>query len=502
MRKQMLILLLLALGRGLMPVRPAMAANVDSFSNVPLGDWSYTAVETLVQAGLAKRDHLGGDYGHAYSPDREITRFEMANIVIELAGKRTKTPEQAALVEKLLKAYEPERKKLGRQVRFEKKMTGRQKFTVSGGYKMSYIRNDYTVYDVRKKQLTSNKPTNDTMKGRVDMPVKFASELILGVKYKINDDWQVGGEIDAGRDVRTNATYNDNYPLLYVQGKGGRQKEWTFHVGRFNDKSPSPWFESRSQAAVFDNKLMGARVNYKDRSGILWSASYGKVGRGYGSKGLMRSEGDLVGLDEAYLAARNTTDTEIKSDTTKNQLYKLFDYAKFAMVAPLGPNASVQLATHHASDVGPYRHSVNLREAGFGFRFNKKLRFMANYAASDMDYDNKLYGAALKYGNLTNSSKKGDYMWKLYWAHLEQYSFFDSNYNMTHIGVPGTGWGLEYARQISDHSTLSFGWEHAKATKNRLLDDATNSQIRGNYWKLIWACSFGADDDDIDILKD
>ena len=87
---------------------PGYAAPSAIFYDVPVNDWSYTAVKQLTEAGIVSGDAARFD-GH-----RTITRFEMAVMVGNALSKADQaTPEQKATIEKLAREYSADLDKIG-----------------------------------------------------------------------------------------------------------------------------------------------------------------------------------------------------------------------------------------------------------------------------------------------------------------------------------------------------------------------------------------------------
>lgn len=461
-----------------------MAAG-DPFANVPLTHWSYAAVDKLIKEGLVD-ENLGGDYGHAFKADREITRYEMANIVGDiLQSKKKATDSQIKLINKLQVEYFDELNTLNLIRKDIVKQDKESRVTLGGGWRSRFLRNDYTAYDPVNSKVFSYSPNNDTTKGRVEIPKKYASEIILGADFRIDKNWSVRGEYDTGRDYLTNSTYNDNFPIFYVSGK---IKGISIQSGRFTIYSPYPFFEPRTFGAVFNDKLLGNQVTFGKT--VKTTLAYGEIARGYGSRGLLLAEGEVVGISPSEVFT-----------STRERLYDTVQYSKIAFVIPQSKVVSWQFATHHAYDIGPEKNGIALNEAGFGYRASKDFRILLNYAKSDVSHDNTMYGILFRYKNLNANSKPGDYMAYAQWVHLEQYSFFGSDYGMTRNGVPGTGWEIGASYVLQPNVTLGFSYSRSKATANSLLGDAITSQLRDKYYTLNLTYSFGSQTDDIDLLK-
>lgn len=77
------------------------------FSEVPLDDWSYGAVNQLIEAGVL-------NYGNESGVKKGISRYEMAILVAKAAAKENAVSlEQKNVIQKLETEYQDELKDLG-----------------------------------------------------------------------------------------------------------------------------------------------------------------------------------------------------------------------------------------------------------------------------------------------------------------------------------------------------------------------------------------------------
>ena len=154
----------------------AYAAN--PFSDVTADDWAYQAVSDLSAQGVVE-----GYPGGTFKGERNMTRYELAQIVARLMAKEDQlNAEQQATLDKLAGEYADELANLGVRVSNLEKKVGN--ISWSGDAKMMYTNN-------------AKKAGTDTYKGRIR----------LNVKGQVNDATYVQGRIvtnmyfkDAGTD--------------------------------------------------------------------------------------------------------------------------------------------------------------------------------------------------------------------------------------------------------------------------------------------------------------
>ena len=154
----------------------AYAAN--PFSDVTADDWAYQAVSDLSAQGVVE-----GYPDGTFKGERNMTRYELAQIVARLMAKEDQlNAQQQATLDKLAGEYADELANLGVRVSNLEKKVGN--ISWSGDAKMMYTNN-------------AEKAANDTYKGRIR----------LNVKGQVNDATYVQGRIvtnmyfkDAGTD--------------------------------------------------------------------------------------------------------------------------------------------------------------------------------------------------------------------------------------------------------------------------------------------------------------
>lgn len=181
-----------------------------AFSDVPIGHWSYVAVQKLAAEGISD----GGGDGN-FAGDKTITRYEMAQIVAKAMNHRDKADEQAkVLIEKLAYEYYEELVNLGARMTKTEKAIDR--FTVQGDIRARYRNMGYSH-------------------GSDDGDKDFRFRLIPIVK--INDGgWIASAEISAADNWRSSNDASDmnNFKLsqAFAQGPIG-DTGVTVKLGKF-----------------------------------------------------------------------------------------------------------------------------------------------------------------------------------------------------------------------------------------------------------------------------
>ena len=154
-------LTVLALGMGL-TANCSAAAN--PFADVPAVHWAYDAVAQLAEDGI-----LEGYGDKSFRGNRQITRYEMAQMVARARAKNS-SGEDKVLVDKLTAEFRAELENLGVKVADLERNADRVKW--SGVF------------------------AQKAMKGNSDEHTWWEKELFLNVDAAVNDSWNVHAGID------------------------------------------------------------------------------------------------------------------------------------------------------------------------------------------------------------------------------------------------------------------------------------------------------------------
>lgn len=154
-------LTVLALGMGLTATCSAAASP---FADVPADHWAYDAVAQLAEDGI-----LEGYGDKSFRGNRQITRYEMAQMVARARAKNS-SGEDKVLVDKLTAEFRAELENLGVKVADLERNADRVKW--SGVF------------------------AQKAMKGNSDEHTWWEKELFLNVDAAVNDSWNVHAGID------------------------------------------------------------------------------------------------------------------------------------------------------------------------------------------------------------------------------------------------------------------------------------------------------------------
>ena len=217
MKKSLVLAMAMALG----VTASAYAAN--PFSDVPAGHWAYDSVAKLAQAGV-----VDGYADGAFSGEKLITRYEMAQIVAKAMAK-------GANVDKLAAEFADELDTLGvRVANLEKKADA---VKISGEVRAHYAASD-------------NGADESILRTR------------LWITGKVNDDWTYTGMLENEQDLLDNAGNEDTkFARAYLEGKLGGM-----------DVLAGRWNEVTSSGNVLDVDGDGIKVSYGDNVKVYAAA--------------------------------------------------------------------------------------------------------------------------------------------------------------------------------------------------------------------------------------
>ena len=254
----------------------AYAAN--PFSDVTADDWAYQAVSDLSAQGVVE-----GYPDGTFKGERNMTRYELAQIVARLMAKEDQlNAQQQATLDKLAGEYADELANLGVRVSNLEKKVGN--ISWAGDAKMMYTNN-------------AEKGVKDTYKGRIR----------LNVKGQVNDSTFVKGRIVTNMWFKDAGKNKDN--------DGNTTMDRLFVNHSFGDKTSVVL--GRQDLTVFggleyDDAFDGAKLAYNDGKFDAYAAfgqlntgkfdtedvAFGGLGYDFGAAKLNAAYFNFAGLDK------------------------------------------------------------------------------------------------------------------------------------------------------------------------------------------------------------
>ena len=219
-------------------------AAANPFSDVPADHWAYDAVSQLAADGV-----IDGYGDSTFQGDKNITRYEMAQMVAKAMAKTDDSAQDKALIDKLAAEFSDELNNLG--VRVSNLERNADKVKWNG--KMEYT---YASNRIENETKSHKEKTN-------------SNELLFRLEpsAEVNDHWHVNARIDAKTYMNTDSGDDDNsdnakLKRAYAQGD---YKNFSTQLGKFGLYTPE-------QGLVFDDEMSGAKVTFgKDLKASLYA---------------------------------------------------------------------------------------------------------------------------------------------------------------------------------------------------------------------------------------
>ena len=215
-------------------------AAANPFSDVPADHWAYDAVSQLAADGV-----IDGYGDSTFQGDKNITRYEMAQMVAKAMAKTDVSAQDKALIDKLAAEFSDELNNLGVRVANLEKNADKVKWN-------GELR--YTYHNDQQEKSNDDERTH-TLKFRLDPTAE------------VNDHWHVNARIDAKTYMNTDSGDDDNsdnakLKRAYAQGD---YKNFSTQLGKFGLYTPE-------QGLVFDDEMSGAKVTFgKDLKASLYA---------------------------------------------------------------------------------------------------------------------------------------------------------------------------------------------------------------------------------------
>ncbi len=208
-------------------------AAANPFSDVPRDHWAYDAVTQLAADGVVE------GYGDGtFRGDRNITRYEMAQMVAKAMAKGDMSASDRALVDRLAAEFADELNNLGVRVSNLERNADMVKWNGKVQYEYTSTR-----YEGEKRDNTHN--------------LKFR----LQPTAEINDHWHAVARLDADSDMKTDTGDDGKVTLkrAYVQGD---YDKFQVRLGKMGLTSAENYQAPGS--LVLDTEFSGAQVSFGD----------------------------------------------------------------------------------------------------------------------------------------------------------------------------------------------------------------------------------------------
>ena len=206
-------------------------AAANPFSDVPRDHWAYDAVTQLAADGVVE------GYGDGtFRGDRNITRYEMAQMVAKAMAKGDMSASDRALVDRLAAEFADELNNLGVRVSNLERNADMVKWTGKVQYEYDSLRNEGQKRDNDNTLLFRLEPTAE-----------------------INPHWHAVARLDAKTNTKDDTTSNVTLKRAYVQGD---YDKFQVRLGKMA-LSSSEGYQAPGNL-ILDSTFTGAQLSFGD----------------------------------------------------------------------------------------------------------------------------------------------------------------------------------------------------------------------------------------------
>ena len=212
-------------------------AAANPFSDVPRDHWAYDAVTQLTADGVVE------GYGDGtYRGDRNITRYEMAQMVAKAMAKDNLSSSDRALVDRLAAEFADELNNLGVRVSNLERNADMVKWN-------GVLEYTYTSERTETARNGLTKKNDDNLLFRLEPSAE------------INSHWHVNARLDAETKMKTDAGEEDNDKVTLKRAWAeGDYTNFNVKLGKMEMLSAEAY--AKPGAIIFDREFSGAEVSF------------------------------------------------------------------------------------------------------------------------------------------------------------------------------------------------------------------------------------------------
>ncbi len=373
-------------------------AAANPFSDVPSDHWAYDAVSQLAADGVIE------GYGDTtFKGDKNITRYEMAQMVAKAMAKTNVGGNDKALIDKLAAEFADELNNLGVRVSNLERNADMVKWNGEARY-------TYTSARYEKADGTTSKTNNDEML------------LRLEPSAEVNSNWHVKARLDAGTNMKSDSAFDnsgtnsDQVKLQRIWAQGD-YKNFSVQLGKFPDVT------NYDKALMLNDQMSGAAVTFGNKLQATVMAGRIDITKDTGLGIAANGDDDAANLQSLAL-------TYNLGKATGTAAYYHMNTANFKTTADYSKNAAED--TFGAWEVaGNYRFSKNVALGG-AYIDNNKADAYNKSGMVQLDYK--------------GASKANVGSWGAYVAyrHIGKYASIDPNTDGVQNNTKGWEIGTQY----------------------------------------------------------
>ena len=378
-------------------------AATNPFQDVPSDHWAYDAVAQLANDGV-----IEGYADGTFKGDKQITRYEMAQMVAKAMAKQNVSGNDKALLDKLSAEFADELNNLGVRVSNLEKNADKVKWNGEARY---------TYTSTRDKSEAKDK-VND-------------NDLLLRLEpsAEINDNWHVNARLDAATDLKSDQSKSDvELKRIWADGQYGNTNIKLGKLPMQLDKD-----------LLFDDEISGASLSTgKDLKLTLQAGRYDMTGDTNN-----KAVNDVVKVADNDTASMQSVGLQYGKDKLSfGAAYHNLESDNFKKMA--------NYRNGEASD------KAQIWSANARYAFDKNVALAGTYAENAKADNYKKAGSVeLDYKGAQDANKG---TWGAYAAyrHLGQNVAFDPSYDGAWAGTKGWEVGTNYTLAKNTVATLKY----------------------------------------------
>ena len=369
-------------------------AAANPFSDVPRDHWAYDAVTQLAADGVVE------GYGDGtYRGDRNITRYEMAQMTAKAMAKGDMSASDRALVDRLAAEFADELNNLGVRVSNLEKNSDMVKWTGELRYRYWSFRHE----DAAKKN-------------------KDQLQLRLFPTAEVNDHWKVKARLTASNNMKTDES--GSVGLTYAYADGSYDK-FNVKLGRM------PLYSNVDEGLVVDDNFSGAQATFGNKVKVMLEAgrwNLGSTSNKAVAAGITKAEANGVSDKAASYQG-------IELSYADGKLYGGVAYRQFAS------DTFKYVSNYNTS--GQAEDKATIWSVGGKYKFDKNLALGASYAQNTKaDAFKKSGSVQLDYKG-TNKSDMGSWGAYVAYRHVGANVSLAPTYSTDHLGNGRTSYGTK-----------------------------------------------------------
>ena len=385
-------------------------AAANPFSDVPADHWAYDAVSQLAADGVIE------GYGDStFKGNRNITRYEMAQMVAKAMAKNTSGVDKA-LVDKLAAEFASELNNLGVRVANLERNADMVKWNGQARYTFSRTSVEDNDDDVSKNEFLFR----------------------LEPSAEVNKNWHVNARLDAAINAKEDNTDNVSLKRIWAQGD---YKNFTVKLGKFG---------SMNSDSFADTNYSGAEVTFGKATKVILGAG--------------RVSADSLGWKNVpFYMVDNNPDHDINfGDRSLNYQYVGVEGKKNKFFGGLYwhhmSSSDLENIRGYADEA---KSDFNLIAAKAAYRFNKNIAMNGFYAQNrNADNENKAWGIEADYKGAQQENKGTWGAWLAY-RHVGGFGVIKPTWDAIDRSMKGWEIGGNYTVFKNVVATLRYG--HNKA---------------------------------------